>query len=58
MLVRLAARLRDDVHGATAIEYGLLVGLIAMVAISSIAATGSPLGTVLDLANDALVAAG
>ena len=39
--LRLVARLRDDA-GASAVEYGLMVALIAAVIIGTVAALGGP----------------
>lgn len=44
MLKKISAFLRDE-EGATAIEYGLIVGLIAAVIIAVIKGTGSSLNT-------------
>jgi pilus assembly protein Flp/PilA len=43
MLSQFAARLRDEDRGATAVEYGLMVALIAVVIIGAVAALGTNL---------------
>jgi pilus assembly protein Flp/PilA len=47
--VTLQSRLVDDEKGATAVEYGLIVGLIAVVIIGAVGALG---GTILGWFND------
>jgi pilus assembly protein Flp/PilA len=42
-LLSLAKQLRDDRSGATAIEYGLLAALIALVIIGSVTSMGQSL---------------
>ena len=42
---KLAARFINDQSGATAIEYGLIAGLIAVVIISAVSKVGSHLST-------------
>ncbi|MBW7837976.1 MAG: Flp family type IVb pilin [Sphingomonadales bacterium] len=36
-------KVREDIQGATAIEYGLIVALIVIAIVGAISATGSPL---------------
>ncbi len=58
MLKKIFAFLRDE-EGATAIEYGLIVGLIAAVIIAVVTASGSNLNTLFTKVDSALtVAAG
>jgi pilus assembly protein Flp/PilA len=58
-MLRFFRRLRKDENGATAIEYGLIAGLISIVIITTITMVGSKLenvfnfiGTTLDSALD------
>ncbi|MGK7222255.1 Flp family type IVb pilin [Kocuria flava] len=44
-------RLKKDEKGATAVEYGLIVGLIAVVIIAAVAALGGSLGDFFDSIN-------
>jgi pilus assembly protein Flp/PilA len=46
-LNRKLARLRDD-RGATAVEYGLMVALIAIVIILAVAAVGSSINAIFN----------
>ncbi len=58
MLKKISAFLRDE-EGATAIEYGLIVGLIAVVIAAILTTTGTDLNTLFTKVNSALtVAAG
>jgi len=43
-MTKLFSRFRKDQSGATAIEYGLIVGLIAVVIIGTVATLGDQLG--------------
>jgi pilus assembly protein Flp/PilA len=45
---RIFQELRRDEHGATAVEYGLLLALIAAVIIGAVAAMGSAVNTALN----------
>jgi len=45
---RLAQQWREDDRGATAVEYGLLVGLIAAVIVVAITALGGKLTTLFN----------
>ena len=47
------AQLRDD-RGATAVEYGLMVALIAMVIIGAVTALGGNLSTLFQSTADAV----
>ena len=47
-MLRLFRRLRKDENGATAIEYGLIAGLISVVIISAVALVGSSLSDVFN----------
>ena len=58
MLKKISAFLRDE-EGATAIEYGLIVGLIAAVIITVVTSSGTNLNTLFTKVDSALaVAAG
>jgi len=48
------ARLARDESGATAIEYGLIVALIAVVIIGAVTALGTNLNTTLSSAGSAI----
>ncbi len=48
--------LRDKMEGATAVEYGLIVALIAVVIIVAVTALGGQLATVFTNIKDALIA--
>ena len=50
-------RLVEDEEGATLVEYGLLVGLIAIVAIGAITLLGDEINAVFTSINNALSAA-
>ena len=57
MLSRLSEKLRSLVRneeGATAVEYGLIVGLIAVVLVVAVAALSGALGTTFDNITDIL----
>jgi pilus assembly protein Flp/PilA len=43
-----AVRARDDMEGATAVEYGLMVALIAVVIIAAVTLVGTNLRTVFE----------
>lgn len=47
MLATLTSMIRDD-EGATMVEYGLLVALIAMVALAAVKVLGTNLSTVFN----------
>ena len=47
-------RLRSDEKGATAVEYGLMVGLIAVVIIGAVVALGGKLNTLFTNIGNAL----
>ncbi len=47
MLVTLTSMIRDD-EGATMVEYGLLVALIAMVALAAVKVLGTNLSTLFN----------
>ena len=47
-------RLKKDEKGATAVEYGLLVGLIAVVIIAAVTLLGTELNNLFTLITDAL----
>ena len=53
-LKRFVARLWQDQSGATAIEYGLIVALIAVVIITAVTALGTNLNTRLTAASTAI----
>lgn len=46
-------KVREDIQGATAIEYGLVVALIVIAIIGAISATGSPLEIMLTAVENA-----
>ena len=48
-----AAQLRDE-RGATAVEYGLMVALIAIVIIAAVITLGDNISTMFDSAADAI----
>ncbi|HEY9072695.1 MAG TPA: Flp family type IVb pilin [Desulfobaccales bacterium] len=48
----------NDEEGATAVEYGLLVGLIAVAIIVAVTALGKSLSALFSTVNDKVVAAG
>ena len=47
-MLRLIRKLRKDENGATAIEYGLIAGLISVVIITAITVVGTSLNAVFD----------
>jgi len=47
-------RLLRDESGASAIEYGLLVALVSVLAVAGLDAVGSPLGHTIWTANDSI----
>jgi len=51
-------RLKKDEKGATAVEYGLMVGLIAAVIITTVMLLGGQLNTLFTKVTDALTKAG
>jgi pilus assembly protein Flp/PilA len=53
-MLRLFRRLRKDENGATAIEYGLIAGLISVVIITAVTLVGSSLNAVFDYIGDTL----
>jgi pilus assembly protein Flp/PilA len=54
MQTRLTGLLNRDDRGATAVEYGLMVALIAVVIIGAVAAIGTNLGQVFQTVADRL----
>jgi pilus assembly protein Flp/PilA len=54
MQTQLAGLLNRDDRGATAVEYGLLVGLIALVIIVAVTALGGKLNTIFQHVTTAL----
>ncbi|MGX9900234.1 Flp family type IVb pilin [Arthrobacter sp. SA17] len=48
LYTNLAVRLRRDEKGATAVEYGIMVGLIAVVIIVAVALLGTTLNTMFE----------
>ncbi len=52
-----AARFLDDETGVTAVEYGLLAALIAVVCIAGFQSTGTALGQTFKYWSDAVIAA-
>ena len=48
MLSLIAPRLRRDERGATAVEYGIMVGLIAVVIIVAVTLLGGTLNTMFE----------
>jgi pilus assembly protein Flp/PilA len=53
-MFRLFRRLRKDEDGATAIEYGLIAGLISVVIITTITMVGSNLESVFNFISSTL----
>ena len=53
-MLRLIRKLRKDENGATAIEYGLIAGLISVVIITAITLVGSKLEAVFYIIDSAL----
>jgi pilus assembly protein Flp/PilA len=53
-MARFVSRILKDQSGATAIEYGLIVALIAVVIISAVTALGTNLNTALSSAGSAI----
>jgi pilus assembly protein Flp/PilA len=53
-MTKFIARLAGDESGATAIEYGLIVALIAVVIISAVSTLGTNLNTSLSKAGSAI----
>jgi pilus assembly protein Flp/PilA len=53
MKALLSRLLRED-HGATAIEYGLIAGLVAVVVIGALAMTGDSLESIFNTIGDSL----
>jgi len=47
-MLRLIRKLRKDENGATAIEYGLIAGLISVVIITAVTLVGSELPSVFN----------
>lgn len=47
-MLRFFRKLRKDENGATAIEYGLIAGLISVVIITAVTLVGSELSNVFD----------
>jgi pilus assembly protein Flp/PilA len=54
MLASFLAMLRRDEKGATAIEYGLIAALIAVVIIGALTAVGTDLGKMFNSVNSSL----
>jgi pilus assembly protein Flp/PilA len=54
-MARTLLRLLKDENGATAIEYGLIAGLIALALISAFVAFGSQLGNMFNYIADAAI---
>ena len=50
-------KIMTDVDGATAIEYGLIAGLVAIAIVSAVTTTGSDLSSLFSTVNTKLVAA-
>jgi pilus assembly protein Flp/PilA len=57
MLAKFSKLIRDE-SGATAIEYGLIAALIAVVIIAALTAVGTNLSTVFNTVSTKLTAAG
>ena len=55
---KFVTRFLKDESGATAIEYGLIVALIAVVIIAAVTAIGGTLEDTFNSVNDSLVEAG
>jgi pilus assembly protein Flp/PilA len=53
-MLRLFRNLRKDENGATAIEYGLIAGLISVVIITAVTLVGSTLNDVFQYIGDTL----
>ncbi|HEX3406121.1 MAG TPA: Flp family type IVb pilin [Caulobacteraceae bacterium] len=53
-MTKFVTRLMRDESGATAIEYGLIVALIAVVIIGAVSALGTSLNTTLSSAGSAI----
>jgi pilus assembly protein Flp/PilA len=53
-MLRLIRKLRKDENGATAIEYGLIAGLISVVIITAVSTVGTALQAVFDEISSAL----
>ncbi len=58
MCRKMLTRIIEDQSGATAIEYGLLAGLISAAAIGVLTSLGTSLGGVFTLVSTTLTAAG
>ena len=54
VLTKVAARFVRDQRGATMLEYGLLVGLVAIAAILAVTALGTALSSMFNDASNAL----
>ncbi|MEH0070510.1 Flp family type IVb pilin [Pannonibacter sp. Pt2-lr] len=50
----LAARFQEDVKGATAVEYGLMVGFISLAIVATLLSIGQDIGTAFTIISDAL----
>ena len=57
-MTKFMTRFAKDESGATAIEYGLIVALIAVVIITAVSTLGGKLNTAFGDTNDGLDAAG
>ena len=58
MMRHLIRRLRTEEHGATMVEYGLMVALIAVISLAVIAALGDGVFDAFDQTNDEVQAKG
>lgn len=54
LYTHLVARLRNDEKGATAVEYGIMVALIAVVIIFAVTALGTTLNDMFETVTDRL----
>jgi Flp pilus assembly pilin Flp len=53
----LASRFREDVKGATAVEYGLMVGFISLAILATLMSISQDIGTAYGIIRDAMLAA-
>jgi pilus assembly protein Flp/PilA len=56
-LLQLLDRFRRDEHGAALVEYGILVGLIAVICVAAVAIVGTQVSTAFSNIASALTAA-
>ena len=56
-MTKLLKKIMADKNGATAIEYGLIAGLVAIAIVSAVTTTGSDLSSVFTAVNTKLTAA-